>query len=600
MEQDPDQARWADASLVANLIAVDPVGLGGVCIRAGHGAARDFWLALLRAAVPRLEPIRRVPLHVSTDRLLGGLDLTATLSSGRPVAQRGVLAEADGGFVLLPMVERFLPSTLAHIVAALDTGEVVVERNGLCLRAPARLSVIALDEGIGEDEVARAELLDRLAFLVDFSGLRTPRATITALNAESVAEARSCLPRVRIDDDICEALCAAAMKLGIASIRASIMAVRAACALAAVSGRSQVDENDAATAARLVLASRATQLPDMPASDEPSAGQEAEQNADRPDPPGDQAPADDTANENGTDRTDSVPENMLLEAALAAIPKGLLARLQSANGLPSRARSDGRAGAFQQSLLRGRPAGVRRGEPRAGVRLNLIETLRAAAPWQALRRSVSSERSRRIEIRGEDFHVTRFRQRTQTTTIFIVDASGSSALGRMAEAKGAVELLLADCYVRRDQVAVIAFRGRTAELLLPPTRSLVRAKRNLAEMAGGAGTPLATAIEAGVVVAEQVRRAGQTPTVVLLTDGRANVALDGSGGRERAEADALASARRLRAKSIAVLFIDISPRAEPHAAQLAAEMNAHYIPLPYADAAMLSTAVKNMLPSARP
>lgn len=599
MEQDPDAARWADATLVANLIAVDPVGLGGVCIRAGHGAARDVWLSLLRAVVPAREPIRRIPMHVSTDRLLGGLDLAATLSSGRPVAQRGLLAEVDGGFVLLPMVERFPPSTLAHIVAALDTGEIVVERNGLGSRAPTRFSVIALDEGIGEDEVARPELLDRLAFLLDFSALRTPRGPINGLDAESVADARSCLRAVRVDDDISEALCAAAMKLGIVSIRASIMAVRAACALAAISGRSRVDENDAATAARLVLASRAMRLPEMQSTDEPSAGHEAEQTADRTDPPGDQIPAEDMADEDGADRADGVPENMVLEAALAAIPKGLLARLQMPRELPSRARSDGNAGGLQHSMLRGRPAGVRRGEPRAGVRLNLIETLRAAAPWQALRRSVSSERVKRIEIRREDFHVTRYQQRTQTTTIFIVDASGSSALGRMAEAKGAVELLLADCYVRRDQVAVIAFRGRTAELLLPPTRSLVRAKRNLAEMPGGAGTPLATAIEAGVVVAEQVRRAGQTPTIVLLTDGRANVALDGSGGRERAEADAMGSARRLRAKSIAVLFIDISPRPQPQAAQLAAEMNAYYIPLPYADATILSSAIKNAIPLTR-
>jgi magnesium chelatase subunit D len=236
---------------------------------------------------------------------------------------------------------------------------------------------------------------------------------------------------------------------------------------------------------------------------------------------------------------------------------------------------------------------VRRGDPRAGVRLNLIETLRAAAPWQKLRREQTGDRApRRVEIRREDFHITRYKQRTQTTTIFVVDASGSSALNRLAEAKGAVELLLADCYVRRDQVAVIAFRGKSAELLLPPTRSLVRAKRSLAGMPGGAGTPLATAIDAAVDLAEQVRRSGQTATVVFLTDGQANVARDGSGGRERAGAEAQAAARRLRAAAITTLFIDISPRAQPQAGRLAAEMAAHYLPLPYADAAKLSSAVK--------
>ncbi len=146
-----------------------------------------------------------------------------------------------------------------------------------------------------------------------------------------------------------------------------------------------------------------------------------------------------------------------------------------------------------------------------------------------------------------------------------MDASGSAALARLAEAKGAVELLLAECYVRRDRVAVLAFRGRGAQLLLPPTRSLVRAKRSLAGLPGGGGTPLAAGIEAGAALAADVRRRGGTPTLVLLTDGRANVARDGKGNRARAEEEALAAAGRLREAGVRVLLVDTSPR--PHAAQ---------------------------------
>ena len=125
----------------------------------------------------------------------------------------------------------------------------------------------------------------------------------------------------------------------------------------------------------------------------------------------------------------------------------------------------------------------------------------------------------------------------------MVDASGSAALNRLGEAKGAVELLLAECYARRDQVALLAFRGRAAELLLPPTSSLVRAKRSLSALPGGGGTPLAAGLDAALAAAAAERRRGRTPTVVLLTDGRANVARDGAGDRARAEADALAAAR---------------------------------------------------------
>jgi magnesium chelatase subunit D len=240
-----------------------------------------------------------------------------------------------------------------------------------------------------------------------------------------------------------------------------------------------------------------------------------------------------------------------------------------------------------------------------------LETLRAAAPWQRLRRAslpaaaeaeaaaaalagaaALSPGQQRIHVRAEDFHVTPMRQHRETTTIFCVDASGSQALNRLAEAKGAVELLLADCYVRRDSVALLAFRGRTAEVLLPPTRSLVRARRSLAALPGGGGTPLAAALQATAVLAEAVLRRGDTPLVVLLTDGRANVALDGTGGRALAEADALQCAQRLRLLGCAVLLIDTSPQPTPTAARLAEALRGRYLPLPHADATRLSKAVR--------
>ena len=146
--------------------------------------------------------------------------------------------------------------------------------------------------------------------------------------------------------------------------------------------------------------------------------------------------------------------------------------------------------------------------------------------------------------------------------------------------------------MRRDRVALIAFRGRTAEMLLPPTRSLARAKRGLAGLPGGGGTPLASGIDAATALAEAVRRRGETPTIVMLTDGRANVARDGAPGRSRAEEEALAAARTLAGGQFAVLFVDTSPRAQPQAQKLAVEMRARYLALPHAGAAAISQAVR--------
>ena len=198
----------------------------------------------------------------------------------------------------------------------------------------------------------------------------------------------------------------------------------------------------------------------------------------------------------------------------------------------------------------------------------------------------------RVHVTRDDLRVQRRVQRRATTTIFAIDASGSQALHRLAEAKGAVELLLADCYARRDRVAVIGFRGAAAQVLLAPTRSLVRAKRQLAGLPGGGGTPLAAGIDAVQAMAGAVRRGGATPLVVLLTDGRANIARDGSPGREAAARDALSAARAFAATSTAALLIDTSPQPSAAAQAIAAALGARCIALPHAQAQALSQAVR--------
>jgi magnesium chelatase subunit D len=303
----------------------------------------------------------------------------------------------------------------------------------------------------------------------------------------------------------------------------------------------------------------------------------------------------DHAGESDRDRQEETPlDDVILDAARAAIPPDLLRHIQDQTSSRNRTATAGKQGMARNDPRRGRPIGVRRGELRAGARLNVLETLRAAAPWQPLRRKARSPTAgpSRLLIEKDDFRITRFRQRSATSTIFVVDASGSSAFQRLAEVKGAVELMLADCYIRRDEVALIAFRGTSAELLLPPTRSLARAKRSLAALPGGGGTPLSKAIDAAAKLALAIRSKGQSPTIVLMTDGRANVSRDGQGGRPVAEAEAHEAAKQLGATGIPVVLVDTSPRPQASAEKLAGMMHAHYVALPYADAARLSRAVQ--------
>jgi magnesium chelatase subunit D len=599
----------SDAALVVSLFAVDPAGLGGVCLRSPVQPARDQWLQFLRESLPPGTPVRKLPFNVPDGRLLGGLDLVATLKANRPIAERGVLADAHGGVVILTMAERLTAQTAGRLNAVIDAGEILMPREGVTISNPARVGVVALDEGIGPDEAVPVSLLDRFAFLVDLGGFNLRSELIPEYEVDDVVAARALLPRVQIDDDTLQALCATAISLGAGSPRVSLLATRVARAVAALDGRTRVTEADAVVAGRLVLAPRATIAPQPRDSAEPpppspeSPPDQAPEPPIEP-PPSDQAepdkPPEPPPPENSESEQQDKPleidaqtlADIVLTATKAAIPAGLLARLRSAaTDRAARASAAGRTGAFRSAGARGRPSGISAGAPKGSARLNVIETLRAAAPWQRLRGRAASGDAR-VRVSPEDFRVTRYKQRAQTLTIFAVDASGSSALNRLAEAKGAVELLLADCYVRRDQVAVIGFRGKTAEVLLPPTRSLVRAKRSLAGLPGGGGTPLATAIDSAAALADLSRRRGETPTIVMLTDGRANVARDGSPGRERAHANALQAARGLGALGVASLFVDTSPRPSELAKAIAAGMRAEYIALPFANARSLSAMVR--------
>jgi magnesium chelatase subunit D len=557
------------AYAAAMLLAVDPLALGGAVLHAPASPVRDAWLALVRAHLPPEVAWRRVPHHADRDALLGGLDVAATLQSGRRAQRHGLLQANTPQLLLCPMAERMPRDRAAWLGATLDD------------RAPTAL--LLLDEHHDdepEQQVAHA-LGDRLALHVTLHGVAQDAPAWTATD---VQRARRTWTKVHVEDAVRHDACALATALGVPSLRAPLQLLRVARMVAALQGQPAVDQATLTLAMVWVLAPRATQLPEAAA--EPSA-QAAEQ------PPNQQTnPDTNTNNEQPQAGTPDALPPQVLEAARAAIPPGLLALLErgllrhAGQGSARQPPSGGTSG-------RGRPVGARRGTPHAKARLHVLDTLRAAAPWQTLRRREAGDAARGLHVVRDDLRVWRHKPRGQTTTVFVVDASGSAALHRLAEAKGAVELLLAECYVRRDRVALLAFGGASAQTLLPPTRALARAKRSLAALPGGGGTPLANAIEQAQAMAATIRREQQRPMVVMLTDGRANVARDGSPGREQASADALAAARAFATSGVAALWLDTSIRPQADAAQLAAAMGARYLPMPHATAERMAQAVQH-------
>ena len=599
------QSAWFDAQTTAALLAIDPHGLGGICVKSQFGPIRDVWFAFLETQIAPGAHFQKIPLQIQDEQLLGGLDLEATLQYGRPIYSTGLLAKSHGGFIVLPMAERVSPHTIAHILQVVDRGEVrhPQQTNEF---APCLFGMIALDEGIGPDESIHPRLAEHMAFEVRLDQLSLDDCKDSLeITPVVIAEAKQRLPEIECDTRFIESLMQSAAAFGVDSIRAGLFAIRAAKALAALRNQQAVTEDEVVDAARLVLTHRATRMPssreDLEPDAEPDSAEEEQPNEDQSKSEQEQQAQDDPnqgkdsdtdanqLNENKEEPSADDLEELLIEAIRAGIPPNALAQLSARLGRAnSKQGSKGQFGQLQKNANSGRPAESWRGLPKGGKRLDLLKTIRAAVPWQTMRQaeskvklpSVSKQRSR-IQIRADDLHIKRYQQRQGVVTIFLVDASGSSATQRLAEAKGAVEQLLADCYIRRDEVAMIALRGRTAEVVLPPTRSLVRAKRNLAALPGGGGTPLATGFAAVNAMALSIRRKGMTPLIVVMTDGVANVTLEGVGGRERAHQDALHTARQLRAAGHAILFIDTASTPQVLAEALANEMNAQYLPLPY-------------------
>lgn len=541
---------WNRAVLALSLAAIDPRGLNGVIIRARPSPARD---ALMQAA--RSLRLPHVRLHpVMTKQVLDGdVDVSATLGSGTVLMQRGLLARGPS-MLVLPMAERASVYLSARLGQALDASE------GHLL--------LALDESAENDEALPARLADRCAFEVilddiALGDIRPPNLP------DDIASLQKAARHVIIPADIIEQLVMLAVSFGITSLRAPSFALRAAGAHAALNGRTTLDTDDISAAVMLVFAHRATQLPETSEQNEP--------------PP----PQDQHKTQNQNDGL-NIPDDLLVDAINACLPAGLLDRSSAGKGKTGAGSGAKRAGARRGRPL---PAGT---SGNSDASIDLIATLRAAVPWQTLRKRGQPQSIRPV-IYPSDLRNRRYETLSDRLLIFVVDASGSAAMARLSEAKGAVELMLAGAYARRDHVALITFRGTKADVLLPPTRSLVQTKRRLAELPGGGATPLASGLTAAFTMAQTASRKGMTPTVITLTDGRANIALDGQPNRPRAASDAQDIARKLANGGIDALVIDTTLRPDRTLRALADTMRAKYIALPRTDAQSVSAAVSASL-----
>jgi magnesium chelatase subunit D len=613
------------------LLAIDP-GLKGLLISGGPGSAKSRLARSFRAITHANDrapaPFVELPLNATADQLLGGLDLESTLAAGERRASRGALSRADGGALYVDGVNLLDAGLADGIAAALEDGVLRLERDGISESLEARFVFLGTSDPT-EGEVS-ANLRDRVGLLVetacDGSAAenaniieralefdKDPASLIEAFAVESasikdqIEEARRRLSGIAIGRGDIGRIAEIAMRLGVEGNRADIFAVRAARASAALAGHKTVTDPDIVTAIKLVLLPRATTVPEpAPAHSESREARSDEQEMRGPEPLSSERadPAD--------PRQTSIDE-LMIEAIGSPAPDQTLTletigkRRAQAGGSGKRARA--------ADSIRGRYTGAVRFR-REGFRVAMDATLRASAPHQVARRanrtSESSDltsiqssdvavRESRIKIRPDDLRFKRFKRRLGALFIFAVDASGSMAVNRMAQAKGAITRLLGEAYLQRDKVALISFRGSQADVLLAPTRSVELAKRLVDAMPAGGATPLAAGLERALEVVRVARLQGMERAVILLmTDGRANIGLCGHR-REGANRAAVQHELReigavLKTAGVQSVVIDtrLSFVSAGDARGLADDLGARYFYLPRADAATFYAAVSEI------
>ncbi|MFH1027856.1 MAG: ATP-binding protein [Pseudomonadota bacterium] len=604
-----------EAKLGLILNAIDP-RCGGLLLVGGKGSGKSTLARLARGIVPSVIPFVDLPLNITEDSLLGGIDLEQTLKTGQRTLQPGIISRANGGVVFVDDINLLSQELLALLMEPQSRGEEIIEREGLTERRECSFSIIATMNP--EEGDLSPHLMDRIGLcgVMEEQNDKKERLAIMRLAnnnpaftvepepemVAAIAAARLQLPEVQLSPETLEHLHQVVQQNISLGHRGDLFLYAAARAYAALQGAKDVTNDHIDRVANLVFAHRRLQVreeeqsttePEQQEHDHDQQNQEQQDDrGEQPSPPEngenetDQHPDGEGEQDSGTTQHESAEQEEIMQVGAPFKVRRLSFRKdrqkRQATGRRTKTRVKGRGGRYVKSLLT---------SPDRDIAIDA--TLRACAPFQNAR-----GREDCLIIEHDDL---RFRQRERKMghmVLFVVDGSGSmGAQRRMVETKGAIQALLLDCYQKRDKVAMIVFRKDRAELVLPPTGSVELAAKRLAVLPVGGKTPLAAGLlETHKLIKRVVMRHPETRfLVVLITDGRGNQPLADKASMKQE----VASLTRLLAEQSQCDFIVIDTENKGNflradqAVDLARQLEADYYTVEALQAEYLSELVQS-------
>ncbi len=524
-----------DAKLALILNAIDPL-CGGVIIMGDKGCGKSTLVRAFKEIISESVPFAELPLNITEESLIGGIDIEKTLKTGRKIFKKGVIGRADKGIIYVEDINLLSEDILSILFETQSRGINIVQREGIELFEQARFIVIATMNP--EEGELSYHFFDRFGLCVYMSSIKDKKLRKEIIKRtisynpkrndkirERIEKAKAFKDRVTVSEEISSYMEELLLKDGVISHRADMALFYASRAYAAYIGDPEVRKDHVDKVYPLVMMHRKRRAEkQMPEDTEQQERGEAKAQEDHKEKDK-KSRTNESRERDKSMHTKKEVDNVSGDADIDKIfPVGspfkvkrlIFAKdriLRNASGRRTKTRAKGQSGRYVRHILKDNND------------IAVDATIRASAPYQKRR-----GRMDQLIIKDEDLRFKQREKRMGHLFLFVVDGSGSmAAQRRIIEAKASIQSLLMDCYQRRDRVSMILFRKDKAEVVLPPTSSLEIASQMLKELPTGGATPLgAGLLEAYKLARQSILRDKELRIVLfIITDGRANRAIKG-------------------------------------------------------------------------